>query len=75
MSTWGNCLEYHTADICLNRVREFLSYVVPSNTLSSEEFKARCIDVMTGSVRRTDEVSSVKLERLKVRHLGCRHRQ
>ena len=34
--------------------------MVPSNTLSSEEFKARCIDVMTGSVRRTDEVSIVK---------------
>ena len=44
--------------ICLIRVREFLNYVVPSNTLSSEEFKARCIDVMTGSVRRTEEVSS-----------------
>ena len=40
------------------RVREFLSYVVPSNTLSSEEFRARCIDVMAGSVRRTEEVSA-----------------
>ena len=38
--------------------------MVPSNTLSSEEFKARCIDVMTGSVRRTDEVSSVKVEKV-----------
>lgn len=46
------------------RVREFLSYVVPSNTLSSEEFKARCIDVMTGSVRRTDEVSSFNAEKV-----------
>ena len=27
-------------------VREFLSYVVPSNTLDSEQFRARCIDVM-----------------------------
>ena len=34
-------------------VREFLSYVVPSNTLDNDEFKARCIDVMQGSVRRT----------------------
>ena len=60
LSTWG--IIVHSldtfADICLSRVREFLSYVVPSNTLSSEEFKARCIDVMTGSVRRTEEVSS-----------------
>ena len=38
--------------------------MVPSNTLSSEEFKARCIDVMTGSVRRTDEVSIVKAEKV-----------
>ena len=52
-------------------VREFLSYVVPSNTLDSEQFRARCIDVMQvgaavswplatvtraqGSVRRTQE--------------------
>ena len=34
-------------------VREFLSYVVPSNTLDHDEFRARCIDVMEGSVRRT----------------------
>ena len=33
-------------------VREFLSYVVPSNTLDHDEFRARCIDVMEGSVRR-----------------------
>ena len=64
------------ADIRLIRVREFLNYVVPSNTLSSEEFKARCIDVMTGSVRRTEEVSSYKsLSRLitNAYHLGRRH--
>ena len=50
--------------------------MVPSNTLSSEEFKARCIDVMTGSVRRTEEVSSYKsLSRLitNAYHLGRRH--
>ena len=67
LSTWGInffSIHCHRADICLSRVREFLSYVVPSNTLSSEEFKARCIDVMTGSVRRTDEVSSVKIEKV-----------
>ena len=38
--------------------------MVPSNTLSSEEFKVRCIDVMAGSVRRTDEVSGVKVEKV-----------
>ena len=37
-------------------VREFLSYVVPSNTLDNDQFKARCIDVMQGSVRRTQLV-------------------
>ena len=66
---------YIITAICLSRVREFLSYVVPSNTLSSEEFKARCIDVMTGSVRRTDEVSSFKVEKVEINNLGCRHRQ
>ena len=47
--------------IMIVRVREFLDYVVPSNTLSSEEFRARCIDVMAGSVRRTDEVRTVQI--------------
>ena len=60
MSTWGIGNIIHIiirADIRLSRVREFLSYVVPNNTLSSEEFRSRCIDVMAGSVRRIDEVS------------------
>ena len=48
---------YSVQCTALYRVREFLSYVVPSNTLSSEEFRLRCIDVMAGSVRRTDEAS------------------
>ena len=60
LSTWGNIVHIIIirADIGVIRVREFLSYVVPSNTLSSEEFRARCIDVMAGSVRRTEEVSA-----------------
>ena len=59
LSTWGNIVHIIIrADIGLIRVREFLSYVVPSNTLSSEEFRSRCIDVMAGSVRRTEEVNA-----------------
>ena len=60
LSTWGTLQKYKQYSVqctALYRVREFLSYVVPSNTLSSEEFRLRCIDVMAGSVRRTDEAS------------------
>ena len=39
-------------------VGEFLNYVVPSNTLDSEQFRLRCLDVMQGSVRRSQQVES-----------------